>query len=287
MKRLNLFIVLLLASFSCKAQLPSFKMESTALIENAVREGIYIIRTSYSLKEVASGDLYGLDGQTYFGELYSIGYALPDGWIAIGDITSPWEKDHNFDKYQNDENYIPVLSDSLQITSIVPDYNTTFSIRANLKVDTDANFTRIKAHKAYPRPLLYKSASNDDKGWIIWCTVDEKETLKNSSEVALTATSYNLSADKFGFPVENTPYGRKVIGGFYIIPDIKEPGHIQFYVEGLLQPMGDRWIIVPAPTDLVKRTKSESDVNSRQVEPSNDEGKLTKVPNKKTTRKRK
>ena len=90
--------------------IPAFK-EWSSLTEQALQESFFLVRVEYLLEEKSSGNRYGRNSQDYYNRLYTVGVRVNGRlWANSYRLNEPWADDPEFDKYRDDDAYLPVVS---------------------------------------------------------------------------------------------------------------------------------------------------------------------------------
>ena len=86
-----------------------FSSGNQQLIENAVKDGVFIVRRCYRLQD-NTGAFFGWQNQNYFGETYSIAIKSKEGYYLTDKAIQPWKYDRKFEEHADQNKFKPVLS---------------------------------------------------------------------------------------------------------------------------------------------------------------------------------
>jgi mannose/fructose/N-acetylgalactosamine-specific phosphotransferase system component IIB len=92
-KRLLLISIFFVSSLLLNAQEFSGKFASEKIIREACTNACVIVEQTYQLKEVKTGNIYGLNGHEEFGSVISLGIATEKGLVVGPRATTPWDYD--------------------------------------------------------------------------------------------------------------------------------------------------------------------------------------------------
>lgn len=111
MRKLIIVFVFLIAYFnSLCAQLSIGNLTGSSLVENAVSDGIVVVKTDYQLQETETGNLFGKNGAEEYGSGYCLGVMTKSGIVMPEIASTPWLSDPTFERFKNDSQYKPVIS---------------------------------------------------------------------------------------------------------------------------------------------------------------------------------
>ena len=178
MKKVVITIVLAF-SFNCAfAQLLHGLLNSPnqQLVENAVKEGILLVKQEYQLLDTVTNTKYGRNHQEMFGIVYSMALKAEKRYIVTDEFLHPWRFDKQYADLQNNE-YKPIISKT-QIKVISDSTLQTL-------VYNSANFSSIKDSVLYSLDSIGHSNggfstdtsfAGEQDGWLVWVTYKDKLT---------------------------------------------------------------------------------------------------------------
>ena len=282
-------IGLLFTPLTISAQTMTIKVPSNELIENSIKGALFLSRSEYQLREISSGDIYGLDENDYFGRYYTIGVSTTQGVYLDGNIINPWEKDRNYTPYKGKGRFEPILSEELNFFPLEKNNSSIQVAKTHLTEDSIFVVAHPKIKKI---PVVRTAApvSENVSGWVIWCHVDETAILMDSVQVDLSAVGTTIMPSAQGTKI-NTPRsgGRKMIGGLFVIASYgQNPGEIVLQIAGMLQQSNDGiWYLYNLPSVEQKSTKPQISqrVPSQEIQEVPTPTKIIKPTAKKKTKK--
>jgi hypothetical protein len=251
MKHLLLFSIFCLAcTHSSRAQFGIRPLSSSnqQLIEEAVKEGIFIVRRSYQLKDSLADppQYYGWNHAPNFGETCSMGVKTTNGYYLDDKAVYPWKYDPKFEEYSRSKQYVPVISQSeyrpyhpLTDSAFIPfPYPNGVSTGESFHFVADSLF----GNKGFP----LDDSDGLKQGWLVWLV--SADSLENASAESLSLLIYRneltFEAGKSTYKIEAPSTHKKVLGGLYIVPQIEGIGKITFYLSGLGYAKDGQWQIV-------------------------------------------
>jgi hypothetical protein len=289
MKKLIIIFLSIICVCDCFGQLPNIKFGTNELIESAISDGIYIVRTYYVLKDKKTGNLFGRGGKQYFGSYIAIGYALPDGFVCNEDATAPWLKDKAYDKYRNNENYEPILIDSLYIK---PAFNKgdfrSLPLGNSLKLPSTP-WIQISTQLSNVDVFHIDTIGYGDlTGWIVWLESSTDTILGQNSQLSMSSANKRLDiTDTIKTKIESPIYLKGFVSGLFVIPKITGVGEISLCLKGLLTKEEDSWFIYPIRANWPQAIVKENEKTPSRINNEPDTEELTPVDDKPTPGKRK
>ena len=257
MKKYILIIALNLFALTTFAQLERFSISNNQqLIEDAVKNGLFVIHQTYKLQDKTTDEpaYYGWNNKPFFGETFSVGIKISEGYYVGDKAVNPWRYDSNFDTYSNNPQYVPVFSETKYRE---------LSDTACMKLPFD-----MQSCKEIKEKCLYEindavfggkgfeENSTDEKheGWLVWVVTDKPITKLNDSAIALITYRKELvfQPEVNSYEIESPSFKKDIIGGIYIVPKVTEIGKITFLLTGFLHLEKEKWFVV-------KFTENQSD----------------------------
>ena len=239
MKKIIISLLALTALiFNADAQFINVKLGTDMLIEDAVKDAIVLVETSYCIQDKETGQKYGRNGNSIFNSDVFFACKTSTGVMTEANAMTPWENDPAFDKYRNDSKYQPVLSDSVIIKTLKGEKvcATTIGKKQDEGSDNKLAFFPCKGAKG-----LKLAADNPTEfNWIIW--VKEKNESEEGSSYELSVVKKTIEKTG-GTPakVEMPVYETNYFGGIYVTANVIETGTIEFTLDGLIIGDKDDW----------------------------------------------
>jgi hypothetical protein len=246
-KYFAIFLLLILSDFLKSQDIKSLFLPSPVveMVQDAVKDGILIVRQEYRLQDVATKQFFGRNNREFFGATYSLAFKLNGDYCGGQKITEPWSADKHYKEFENDEKYIPVISktlyrktdnksfetlayDTSSIVTVVPEYIYTWQ-------DSTGDFG-----------FQVDKTSGIKKGWLVWVTTPQDIQQQDTANVRLESyrTEIEVKKDSVFYEIKEPRTTDFIIGGFYVLPKVTKIGQITFHLVGILQPVDDKWTVV-------------------------------------------
>ncbi len=250
MKKIVGIISLLFLSFSMNAQ-NNFSLQnilgSKSYLIDATKNGFVLVKQNYVLRG-KSDELYGKEGNSYYGENIYLGILINDHLYMNNDI-EPWKQDLNF----------PKEIDSLkpEISKIVyRPINDTISEFISVKNITDENDKGFKTYQLKEDNSFTKSdfvEINDSLICVYLLNKDSELSQNSSFELRRDNIKevYNIKENKF----DNEKINKDIVGGAFFLPVISL-GKIEYKVVAILNKEEGNWSIVSLQSNQSATKKS-------------------------------
>jgi len=222
---------------------------SQQFIEDAVKNGIFILRRCYRLQDTTAQTptYFGWQNQNWFGETYSLGIKVKEGYYLSDKAARPWIYDAKFEQYATSDKLVPVISASEykmmedSIFTVLPNH--------------DDRMKEISAHRFYlaqdtavfQQKGFYADGSDGaKKGWLVWLVTDRllEEQNHQTPEFLIYRSELTFESGKESCEIKDPATGKKILGGFYFLPKFTDVGQINFYLCGILHHENDKWHVV-------------------------------------------
>ena len=241
------------------------------LIEDAVKDGIYIIKQSYQIKENATGRMFGVDGKNEFGSSYSLAVKSTMGFYIYDVAARPWIYDNSFKQLEQNK-YSPVLSstsiykidskgdfEAVQTGTIVS-LNEELVYRIDVQKPDSVGFSLLKTKGVLT-------------GWVVLLTTEKDSKLADKPLFDYSIYRREITiGDDLTVSFEAAQETKTVIGGFFVVPENTGIGQITFRLAGLIQETEGKWIIA-----LINETNITPSNLSTDASSADSERKLTPV----------
>ena len=250
MKRIIGIVIGCMLCWEGEAQFRSFTGPASAnqqLIEEAVREGLFIVRQAYQLEDTAAEPpaYYGRDGKSYFGQTYSVGARLDGGYVIDARLAAPWLEDAHFEEYRNSTQYRPVISKTeyRDITEII--YHP-LAFRAENRDSVPKGSLCQQQDSLFSAGFSLWEEEGLCRGWVVLAVGEKPLSESDSVKVSLLIyrTEVNLEADKQLYEIKAPATSLSVMGGIYVCPVAIGIGQLSFRLAGLVQQIEDKWYIM-------------------------------------------
>lgn len=224
-----------------------FKSPNQQFVEQAIKDGMFIIKQSYQLEDTVTKQRFGRYGDEDFGSFASLAIRTNEGIVVEKVLATPWIEDSNFSRYR--DTHRPLLSKTIAIelgdsipSQISISYDSIQSINSKLSLvcDIDSMLTGFELKK-YNRPT---------EGWIVWLssdsTMNEYSGRKNP-DFTIYKKSVEFNTDSISYVVEAPNTSKKVWGGIFIVPEQTNIGQVTFFLGGIVNqnPIDHTWVITP------------------------------------------
>jgi hypothetical protein len=246
MKRIRLFSLVCLAfvqPVNAQFALRSLNSSNQQLIEEAVRDGLFVVRQSYQLRDSVTA--YGWNNLPQFGTTYSLGVKAVDGYYLDDKAVNPWQYDPKFDEYRDSKQYTPVISqsDCFQLS------DSTFrkvTFRLPPESVESSKFQFVTDSLFANKGFAVDNSDGAKAGWLVW--VVSADSLDKINAEALSLLIYRselkFEAGKNAYKIDAPTSSKTVVGGIYIVPKIEGIGKISFYLSGIANRQEGDWRIV-------------------------------------------
>ena len=284
MKKSFLAILLFFSFNDTFSQLPTFKFQTNELVETSISQGLYMVRTQYQLKEVSTGKLYGRGGRQWFGRNFTIGFALPGGLVCSEVAFAPWTTDKNYDKYRGNDNYEPVLTDSISLRpldseGLFSNYPISISTRTE-----ESSCQRLSI--TYPDTLTFSMdmrSGEEMNGWVVW-VMDKENGKQDTPAIALTSYETSVNIPETERCTIDAPLRTEtILGGCFVTAETKGVGIINLKLSGIIYKDGNEWLLYPVKRLAAVSNEVESQSDSSITDGGNDttDDELTPLPSSK------
>lgn len=218
---------------------------SQPLLESSVRNGFFVSRQSFQIRDKETGELFGLNGKEEFGVQYSIGIKIPDGILLMDEAVRPWKYNAKFKKYS--EKYEPVLyqSDYSELTKSL-EYGTLDFHPDTQKMLVDSLLYMYGAESFGGKGFLLDTQTGEKEGWVVWVASKSSTDLETSADVDYIIYQKKITVKSQGqsFDIEKPYAGREVLGGVYVIPEYTGIGIVELRLCGVIVPRSENsWVI--------------------------------------------
>lgn len=251
-----------------------FNSPNQQLVEDAVRNGIVLIRQDYQLRDTLTNQKYGRNHEAYFGTVYSIAAKVQNALSVSDKFVSPWEYDSNYEHYRSSQ-YQPIifktmireLSDST-FTELQYDNN-------NIRALKDGIVYYVDSLSHPNRGFIIDQSKGEKDGWLVWVCSSDTTQLSNAS-LSLVTYKYKATIEEglTKYSVKRPTVSVGILGGIYVCPRTTTIGTVEFMFEGLIIPDGnDNWqfyAICGTNDDLTNVSETTSEAENTLTPVSDD-----------------
>lgn len=285
MKRSFSLLLCLLFALAPAAAQRVVKSAEQQLVEDAVRDGLFCVRSGFQLRQVGSDEYFGRNGREEFGASYAIGVKLPGGYCLSAPSVRPWDYDEAVQDFAAD--YAPVpyvtemapLSQSLQFQPLEQDAGKAQALSSEL-------LYRFEAKTFGDTAFVTDPYRGEKEGWAVWVTMEgtagqgavtDFMAYRHRLDVVSDSTSYAI-------PKPMVVGNREVVGGVYVVPVVTRLGQVELRLCGVMVPLpGGEWrICCPFAEGAAPRTSEAATLTpASPAEGSKDQPKKKKKKSKK------
>jgi hypothetical protein len=253
MKQLLFWMLCIACTYPVQAQLGirSLSSGNQQLIEDAVKEGVFIVHQTYQLCDTTKRDsqCYGWNNASNFGETYSLGVKTENGYYLDDKAIHPWAYDSKYETYRSDKQYVPRLlrSEYRPYHSLESKSWNSLSYKNRAPEDVAGGRCYFVSDPVFDNKGF--PANDDDEtkqGWLVWLV--SADSLEKRNDVPLSLLVYRnelkFESGKSAYTIDAPSTNKRVLGGFYVVPQVTEIGHIVIYLSGFVSGNGDLWQVV-------------------------------------------
>ncbi|MDR3261540.1 MAG: hypothetical protein LBT78_06860 [Tannerella sp.] len=229
-------------------------------IEEAVKDGFFILRQNYQLKDISANPpgYYGWNENPHFGTVYSLGIKTVNGFYSDDKVLYPWNYDSKYDAYRTDKKYEPVISETHYRSPAFANYETMhfFSDSCSLLADSRLVYTQNSVFGK--KGFTVKNENGSKTGWIVW--VASAKPLETSDTVSFAVCPAELTFEegKRLYEVNDTVTGnREIAGGIFVVAEVTDIGQISYVLYGILSRNENKWQLVRMENGAGTRSKRE------------------------------
>jgi len=277
MKTIKSFIILMLLtsvlsqiSFAQSFDFP-LKSNNQQLIEDAVRDGLFIVERSYQLKD-KKGKLYGWNESDHFGQSRSLGVKVEGGFVLSDKAVNPWLYDAHYDDYSANADYTPVVSESVyaaigdSTTAVLPYKNIDY------KPFADGKFYLVADSVFAGKGFLTDDSCGLKKGWLVWLVADEK----GEYDMLIYRREADFGKSLNTVEIDAPSTTKTIVGGVFFVPTTTATGQITFVLSGLAVERDNQWLIAG-----LGKPAEEKPAATEEKPKTDGKGRLTPVSKKK------
>lgn len=247
MKKINVLVmVILLATGVVSAQFTQsmFNSPNQQLVEQAVRNGVVLLRQDYQLLDTVTNERYGWNHRDMFNSVYSVGIKVGGGYVVSDRFVHPWSYDGRYLDLTG-VTYVPVVSKTMG--RIITD-----TVMTEIKYGVsdvcpleDSLAYRIDCEDSELEGFPVDSSAGAKDGWLVW-VVAEDSTLSDSSELSLVTYRHSMTLDKdtLRYQLPDPVASDYIIGGFYVVPQNTAVGVLDFKLAGFATQKDGIWYLV-------------------------------------------
>ena len=260
-----------------------FKSSNQQFVEQAIKNGIFVIKQTYQLEDTTTQQRFGRYGNEEFGAFSSLAIRTSNGILVDSQLLSPWETDSNFSRYR--ATHRPVIANS---------YSMEFgdSIMSPITFSTDSlNLGQFRLAKLCPQDSSFvgfdnKRYNRTTEGWIVWLsndsTINEFNGHKNP-EFTIFKRTIEFHPDSISYKIDAPSTSNQLWGGIFVVPEQTEIGQITFFLGGVIVKdlASNEWVLAtPMEQMITTRTRPEDELTPLRQQPTENKKKKDKKKKK-------
>lgn len=221
-----------------------FNSPNQQLVEQAVRNGVVLLRQDYQLLDTVTNERYGWNHRDMFNSVYSVGIKVGDGYVVSDRFMRPWSYDGRYLDLTG-VTYVPVVSKTMG--RIITD-----TVMTEIKYGVsdvcpleDSLAYRIDCEDSELEGFTVNSSAGAKDGWLVW-VVAEDSTLSDSSDLSLVTYRYSMTLDDdtLSYRLPEPVASDYIVGGFYVVPQNTSVGKLDFKLVGFAALRDSLWYLV-------------------------------------------
>ena len=221
-----------------------FNSPNQQLVEQAVRNGVVLLRQDYQLLDTVTNERYGWNHRDMFNSVYSVGIKVGDGYVVSDRFMRPWSYDGRYLDLTG-VTYVPVVSKTMG--RIITD-----TVMTEIKYGVsdvcpleDSLAYRIDCEDSELEGFTVNSSAGAKDGWLVW-VVAEDSTLNDSSDLSLVTYRYSMTLDDdtLSYRLPEPVASDYIVGGFYVVPQNTSVGKLDFKLVGFAALRDSLWYLV-------------------------------------------
>lgn len=240
----KLIIIILFTPFLMMGQI--FKSPNQQFVEQAVKNGIFVIKQTYQLEDTTTHQRFGRYGNEEFGAFSTLAIRTNVGYIVDSRLLTPWDSDSNYARYR--DSHSPVIANSYYM-------ELTDSVMSPITFSADSlNIGQHRLAKLCPKDSALVGFSNKlynhtTEGWVIWVSNDSTLNAhigKKSPEMTIFKRTIDFQPDSVTYKIDAPNTSNQIWGGIFVVPEQTEIGQITFFLGGVIvkDKENSEWVIV-------------------------------------------
>jgi hypothetical protein len=226
------------------------------LIEDAVKNGIFILKQSYQIKDTATTPptYYRWDDNPHMGTVYTVGIKAADGFYTCSKALSPWDYDERYKQYRK-ATYLPVISETGYRSLDSAKYAAMTFAADSVVFAVDSSIIHLKTELFARKGFREDYSPGTKAGWLVWIASDkdiaEVDTVPVTLTIYKTELQYQTGKNRYEIK-EPAIAGKVIIGGLYLVPEVTGIGETAFKLAGFTLKLAEGWnVVVPAASQTV------------------------------------
>lgn len=247
MKRIIVSIAVLIASLNCAvAQFSQslFNSSSQQFVEQAVKDGIVLLRQDYQLLDTLSNTRYGWNHQEVFNSIYSVGFKVEGGYVVNERFVRPWNFDQRYRELR-DTTYVPVISRTRSKSMADTVYTNVKYNPDHKRSIRDSLIYRVDSLTHERRGLRIDSSLGEKEGWLIWVTSADS-LLQENTQLSVVTYKHQITIEenKKEYALPKPATSKNIVTGILVVPNNTQIGVLDFQIIGYAYQRGDDWYVI-------------------------------------------
>lgn len=286
MKKLLMLLTFVPIQLFAQFDMDSFSTTNQILIENSVKNCLFITKQSFQIQNKKTKEIFGLGGKEVFGISYTLGFKTNDGCIISDEALYPWKYNQKFSKYESD--YTPIKSNSeYSEVSDTPIYRN-LTVESNPLILGDSLLYDMTTKCFESNGFEIDSVASEKNGWLVWIYSKNGQNFDESTELNYIISRQTYIVDQETKCIkENIIVPRtngQILGGIYIVPDYGF-GKVLFKLCGILVENDKKWNLL-TPFFAYKKTNEKVNADCKTND-NTGEDELTPVIKEKKSKSKK
>jgi hypothetical protein len=218
------------------------------LIEDAVRDGLFVIRQNYQIKDTSTmpPTYYRWGNDPHLGTIYALGIKVHGGFYGDNRVLLPWNYDTRYGEYRNAVNYVPVISETNWRLPDSAHYKTMPFSSDSCSWQSDSLAVYVKSAMFAGKGFCENYSTGEKDGWIVWAVSDKLTSATDTLPLSLLIYRMKLvyETGKKRYEIKNPNINKEILGGLYVVPEISGIGQITFKLSGILIKIDNKWNVV-------------------------------------------
>lgn len=202
----------------------------------------FLSRQSFQVCDKNTGELYGLNNKDEFGMEITLGVKVKGGYVLTDKALHPWKYNDKFGNYKDGYDPVPFRSEYSEVGENVR-YDSLDIAQVNVRDLLQATCYLIKSNCLGEKGLNIDYMEGAKDGWVVWTIVDDDKDLSKTARLTLICNTNKLEAKKDGKVDVETPDGKKVLGGIYVVPIAAGIGMLEFRLCGIMVESDGKWSV--------------------------------------------
>jgi hypothetical protein len=249
MKKISCLFVFCLLTVIAVGQSLGFSLSpNQQLIEDAVKDGLFIVRQNYQLQDITkeTPTYYGWNNNPHFGTTYALGVKTVNGFYSDDKVFHPWNYDSHYNQYRSNNTLAPVISETNYRTLVSPAYAAMPFSKDSCTSIYDSYFVHVQNSVFKNKGFQVNNTNEEKNGWVVWAISEKSIATEDTIPVSLLIykTELVFEEGKDRYEIKDPSTDKVIAGGIYVVPEVTAVGQITFRLSGLLLKIEGKWNVV-------------------------------------------